>query len=56
MEENLIRGEKVVVNVPNVFQVGDVSLADYENYIKQCEFSFKTVENYVVQNAFVYGM
>ena len=27
-----------------------------EDLIKQCENSFKTIDNYVIQNAFVYGM
>ena len=32
-----------------------MSLAEYETRIQECENCFKTVENYVVQNAFVYG-
>ena len=56
MEDNFIRGECVHFDVPNIQPEGDVSLAEYETHIKQCENCFKTIENYVIQNAFVYGM
>lgn len=55
MEDNYISGERVHFNVPNVLTEGDVSLAEYETRIKKCENCFKTVENYVIQNAFAYG-
>lgn len=55
MEDNFIRGERVLFDVPNILPEGDVSLAEYETRIKQCENCFKTIENYVIQNAFVYG-
>lgn len=44
------------IDVPNTFPEGEVSLAMYEDCVRHCENSFKTIENYVVQNAFVYGM
>lgn len=55
MEDNFIRGESVHFDVPNILPEGDVSLVEYETRIKQCENCFKTIENYVIQNAFVYG-
>ena len=55
MEDNYIIGERIHFDVPNVFPEGDVSLAEYETRIKECENCYKTVENYVIQNAFVYG-
>lgn len=55
MQDNYIRGERVHFDVPNVLPEGDVSLAEYETRIKECENCFKTVENYVIQNAFAYG-
>ena len=55
MEDNYISGERVHFDVPNVLPEGDVSLAEYETRIKECENCFKTVENYVIQNAFAYG-
>ena len=56
MKENYIRGERLYINVPNVVPKGEVSLVEYEKYIKYCDSCFKTVENYVIQNAFLYGM
>lgn len=56
MQDNYIRGERVHIDVPNTFPEGEVSLAKYEDCIRLCENSFKTIENYVVQNAFFYGM
>ena len=55
MEDKYISGEMVHFDVPNVLPEGDVSLAEYETLIKECENCFKTVENYVIQNAFAYG-
>ena len=55
MEDNYISGERVHFDVPNVLPEGDASLAEYETRIKECENCFKTVENYVIQNAFAYG-
>ena len=55
MKGSYISGERVHFDVPNVLPEGDVSLAEYETRIQECENCFKTVENYVVQNAFVYG-
>lgn len=55
MKENYIRGEIVHCDVPPVLSEGEVSLTEYEKYIKQCDDCFKTVDNYVVQNAFAYG-
>ena len=55
MEDNYISGEMVHFDVPNVLPESDVSLAEYETRIKECENCFKTVENYVIQNAFAYG-
>lgn len=54
MEDNYTRGEKVVFDVPNVLE-DDISLADYETRIQECENCFKSVENYFIQNAFMYG-
>ena len=56
MEDNYIRGERVYFNVSCVFPEGDISLVEYETRIKECENCFKTVENYVIQNAFMYGV
>ena len=57
MKDNYIRGDRVLVDVPNAFPEGEVSLTYYEeDLIKQCKNSFKTIDNYVIQNAFVYGM
>ena len=56
MKENYIRGKRLHFDVPNLVPEGEVSLVEYENYIKHCDECFKTVENYVIQNAFVYGM
>ena len=47
MKENYIRGERLHFDVPNVLPEGEVSLAEYEDYIKCCDDCFKTVENYV---------
>ena len=55
MKDNFISGERFHFDVPNVLQEGDVSLAEYETRIKECESCFKTVENYAIQNAFAYG-
>ena len=55
MKGSYISGERVHFDVPNVLPEGDVSLAEYETHIQECDNCFKTVENYVVQNAFVYG-
>ena len=55
MEDNYISDEMVHFDVPNALPQGDVSLAEYEAHIKECENCFKTVENYVIQNAFAYG-
>ena len=52
MESNYIRGKRVRFDVPCVLPEGDVSFAEY---IQECENCFKTVENYVVQNAFIDG-
>lgn len=56
MKDNYIKGDIIHFDVPNVLPEGQVSLAEYEHYIKRCEDSFKTIDNYVIQNAFVYGM
>ena len=56
MKGSYISGERVHFDVPNVLPQGDVSLAEYETRIQECDNCFKTVENYVVQNAFVYGV
>jgi len=48
MKDNYTRGEKVVLE-------DNISLADYETRIQECENCFKSVENYVIQNAFMYG-
>ena len=55
MADNLIRGERVYFDVPCVLPESDVSLAECEIRIQECENCFKTVENYVIQNAFAYG-
>ena len=55
MKENYITGNRVHFDVPNVLPEGQVSLAEYQHYIKRCDDCFKTVENYVIQNAFMYG-
>ena len=55
MKDNYIRGQVLHFDVPNVFAEGEVSLIDYEKHLKQCHDSFKTVDNYVVKNAFLYG-
>lgn len=55
MENNYIRGQMLHFDVPNVFPEGEVSLIDYEKHLKQCHDSFKTIDNYVVKNAFLYG-
>ena len=49
MKDNYIRGDRVLVDVPNVFPEGEV-------LIKKCKNSFKTIDNYVIQNALVYGI
>ena len=54
--KNYIRGDRILVDDPNVFPEGEVSLAHYEDLIKWCENSLKTIDNYVIKNAFVYGM
>ena len=54
MDDNYTRGKKVVFDVPNVLE-DDISLAYYETRIQECENCFKSVENYVIQNAFMYG-
>ena len=54
MVDNYTRGEKVVFAVPNVLE-DDISLADYETRIQECENCFKSVKNYVIQNALMYG-
>ena len=41
-------------DVPSVFPEGQVSSAEYKEYIKCCNNSFKTVQKYVTQNAFMY--
>ena len=41
--------------IPNVLPEGDMSLAEYETHIKECENCLKTVENYAIQNAFACG-
>ena len=56
MEDNYIRGDRVLIDVPNVCPEGEVSLTYYEDLIKQSKNSFKTINNYVIQNAFMYGM
>ena len=56
MRDNYIRGERVLVGIPNVFPEGEVSLTYYEDLIKQCKNSFQMIHSYVIQNAFVYGM
>ena len=56
MKDNYARGDRVLIDVPNAFPEGDVSLTYYEDLIKQCKNSFKVIDNYVIQNAFVYGM
>ena len=55
MKNNYITGNRVHIDVPNVFPEGQVSLVEYEHYIKRCDDCFKTIENYVIQNAFMYG-
>ena len=55
MKENYIGGERLPFDFPNVVPEREVSLIEYENYIKHCNYCFKTVENFVIQNAFVYG-
>ena len=55
MVDNYNNGERFYFDVPNVLLEGDMSLAEYETRIKECENCFKTVENYVIQNAFAYG-
>ena len=47
--------ERIHFDVPNALPEGNISLAEYETRIKECESCFKTVENYVIQNAFMYG-
>lgn len=54
MEDNYIR-EGGHFDVPNVLPEGNMSLAEYETHIKECENCLKTVENYAIQNAFAYG-
>lgn len=48
--------ERLRCDVPTVFSQGQLPLDKYIDYINQCESSFKTIENYAIQNAFVYGM
>ena len=55
MKDNFIRGRMLHFDVPNVFPEGEVSLIDYEKHLKQCHDSFRTIDNYVVKNAFLYG-
>lgn len=55
MENNYIRGKIIHFHVPSVFPEGEVSLVDYEMHLKHCQKSFKTIDNYVVKNAFLYG-
>ena len=47
MKDNYISGEleRVYFDVPNVLPEGDVSLAEYETRIKECENCLKTVDN-----------
>ena len=45
MVDNYINGERVYFDVPNVLPESDISLAEYETRIKECENCFKTVEN-----------
>ena len=55
MKDNYIIGERLHFDVPSVLPKDDVSLAEYETRIQECENCFKTIENYVIQNAFIYG-
>ena len=55
MESNFIRGEVVDFTVP-INRPETISLVDYETRIQECDNCFKTIENYVIQNAFLYGM
>ena len=55
MKDNYIIGERLHFDVPSVLPKDDVSLAEYETRIPECENCFKTIENYVIQNAFIYG-
>lgn len=53
MKNNCTRGKRVVFDVPNVLE-DNISLPEYETRIQECEKCFKSVENYVIQNAFMY--
>lgn len=55
MEDNFIKGERLHLDVPNVLTDVDVSFAEYKTHISKCKNCSKTVENYVIQNDFVYG-
>ena len=55
MKDNYIIGERFHFDVPSVLPKDDVSLAEYETHIQECENCFKTIENYVIQNALIYG-
>ena len=50
MKENYITGNRVHFDVPNVLPEGQVSLLEYEHYIKRCDDCFKNIENYVIEN------
>lgn len=54
MKNNYTRGKRVVFDVPNVLE-NNISLAESETRIQECEKCFKSVENYVIQNALMYG-
>ena len=41
MKNNYIAGNRVHIDVPNVFPEGQVSLVEYEHYIKRCDDCFK---------------
>ena len=56
MKSNYIRGEIVHFDVPNVLPDTDISLFDYEIRIQEYDNCFKSIDNYVIQNVFVYGM
>lgn len=56
MKENYVRGEMVVFAVTNERLDAEASLPKYEELIRRCDNALKTIENYVIQNAFTYGM
>ena len=43
-------------DVPDVLPEIDISLVDYETRVQECDSCFKSIENYVIENAFMYGM